>query len=182
MSALFVIFVNQVLGGAALELGWLMSAQAVGGLIGSVLVGAVGQRFSTTRLLGLSAILFGAIDLAIFNYPMFIPGIALGLILFVIVGIPGVGFMTGVSTLLQTGIADQYRGRVFGALGTTQSLLALIGTTLAGALADYLGVITLLNIQGGGYILAGLLGLALLRNPAPSRRSVHSQANAADLI
>jgi MFS family permease len=162
MSTLFVIFVNRVLGGAALELGWLMSAQAVGGLIGSVLVGAVGRRFSTARLIGLSAILFGAIDLAIFNYPALIPGIGLGLILFVVVGIPGVGFMTGVNTLLQTGVDDQYRGRIFGALGTTQGLLALVGTLLAGALGDRLGVVTMLNIQGGGYILAGLLGLMLL--------------------
>jgi len=162
MSTLFVIFVNRVLGGAALELGWLMSAQAVGGLIGSLLVGAVGRRFSTAHLIGLSAILFGAIDLAIFNYPMFLPGITLGLILFVVVGIPGVGFMTGVNTLLQAGVADQYRGRIFGALGTTQGLLALVGTLLAGALGDHLGVVTMLNIQGGGYILAGLLGLMLL--------------------
>jgi MFS family permease len=162
MSTLFVIFVNRVLGGAALELGWLMSAQAVGGLIGSVLVGAAGRRFSTPHLIGLSAILFGTIDLAIFNYPALIPGIGLGLILFVVVGIPGVGFMTGVNTLLQTGVADQYRGRMFGALGTTEGLLALVGTLLAGALGDRFGVVTMLNIQGGGYILAGLLGLMLL--------------------
>ncbi|MFL5803327.1 MAG: MFS transporter [Roseiflexaceae bacterium] len=181
MSTLFVIFVNRVLGGAALELGWLMSAQAVGGLIGSVLVGAAGRRFSTAHLIGFSAILFGAIDLAIFNYPAFIPGIALGLILFVVVGIPGVGFMTGVSTLLQTGVADQYRGRIFGALGTTQGLLALVGTLLAGALGDRLGVVTMLNIQGGGYILAGLLGLALLGGHTASQRGARDQAGVADL-
>jgi MFS family permease len=179
MSTLFVIFVNQVLGGAALELGWLMSAQAIGGLIGSLLVGALGGRFSTARLIGLSAILFGAIDLAIFNYPAFIPGIELGLILFTFVGIPGVGFMTGVHTLLQTSVADRYRGRIFGALGTSQGLLMLVGTLVAGTLGDRLNVVTMLNIQGGGYILAGLLGLVLLRET--QHRVVNSQAKAADL-
>jgi len=167
MGVLFVVFVNRVLGGGALEIGWLMSAQAIGGLLGGLLVGSASRLFTPARLIGLSGILFGAIDLAIFNYPAFIPGILLGLILFVVVGIPGIGFMTGVNTLLQTSVADQYRGRIFGALGTTQGLLMLIGTASAGALGDQIGVVTVLNIQGCGYILAGLIGLTLLRATVP---------------
>jgi MFS family permease len=177
MGVLFVVFVNRVLGGGALEIGWFMSAQAIGGLLGGLLVGWAGRRFTPAQLIGLSGILFGALDLAIFNYPAFIPGILLGLILFVVVGVPGVGFMTGVSTLLQTSVADQYRGRIFGALGTTQGLLMMIGTISAGALGDQLGVVTVLNLQGCGYILAGLIGLTLLRTtvtqivPAVSREA-----------
>jgi MFS family permease len=167
MGVLFVVFVNRVLGGGALEIGWLMSAQAIGGLLGGLVVGSASRLFTPARLIGLSGILFGAIDLAIFNYPAYIPGILLGLILFAVVGIPGVGFMTGVSALLQTNVADQYRGRIFGALGTTQGLLMLIGTISAGALGDQLGVVTVLNMQGCGYILAGLIGLTLLRTAVP---------------
>ncbi|HET9223249.1 MAG TPA: MFS transporter, partial [Roseiflexaceae bacterium] len=162
MGVLFVVFVNQVLRGGALEIGWLMSAQAIGGLLGGLLVGSASRLLTPARLIGLSGILFGALDLAIFNYPAYIPGILLGLILFALVGIPGVGFMTGVSALLQTSVADQYRGRIFGALGTTQGLLMMIGTVSAGALGDRLGVVTVLNMQGCGYILAGLIGLTLL--------------------
>src|SRR4051794_19114821 len=44
MGLLFVVFVNKVLGGGAPELGWLMAAQAVGGLIGSALVGSASRR------------------------------------------------------------------------------------------------------------------------------------------
>ena len=84
------------------------------------------------RLIGVCGILFGLIDLAIFNYPIF--GVAV--MLMVLVGLPGVGFSTGVTTLLQTGTANQYLGRVFGALGTTSSLLALIGAGLASVLGD----------------------------------------------
>jgi Na+/melibiose symporter-like transporter len=159
MGVLFVVFVNRVLRGGALEIGWLMSAQAIGGLLGGLLVGSASRLLTPARLIGLSGILFGALDLAIFNYPAYIPGITLGLILFALVGIPGVGFMTGVSALLQTSVADQYRGRIFGALGTTQGLLMMIGTISAGALGDRLGVVTVLNMQGCGYILAGLIGL-----------------------
>jgi MFS family permease len=175
MGVLFVVFVNKVLGGGALEIGWLMSAQAVGGLIGGVIVGFASTLLSPARLIGLSAIMFGLIDLAIFNYPAFIPGIALGLILFVVVGVPGVGFMSGVNTLLQTAVVDQYRGRVFGALGTTQALLMLIGTLAAGMLGDRLGVVTMLNIQGGGYVLAGCAALILLPGAATWATRIRQQ-------
>jgi Transmembrane secretion effector len=64
--ALFPPFVRVALGGGALELGWLMSAQAMGGVLGGLVVGAAAARLSSSRLLGLGAVLFGLIDLAIF--------------------------------------------------------------------------------------------------------------------
>ena len=162
MGVLFVVFVNRILGGGALEIGWLMSAQAVGGLIGGLFVGSLG-RVPPSRLIGLSAVAFGLIDLAIFNYPTFFPGITLGIVLFIVVGVPGVGLGAAFDTLLQTAVADEYRGRIFGALGTTGALLRLVGMGLAGALGDVVGVVPMLNLQGGGYILAGVLGLVMLR-------------------
>lgn len=161
-AVLFVVFVNRVLGGGAQEIGWLMSAQAVGGLIGGVLVGWIGGRLAPTRLLGAGALVFGLIDLAIFNYPAFFPGFTLAVALFVAVGVPGVIMTTGLNTLLQSAVADEFRGRVFGAYGMTSALLALAGTTLAGLLGERLGVVNVLNIQGGVYVVAGLLIPALL--------------------
>lgn len=162
MSALFPPFVRVAIDGGALELGWLMSSQAVGGLIGGMVVGSVAARLSPSRLLGLSAILFGLIDLAIFVYPAFIEGIALGLILFVLVGVPVTGVVASLQTLLQRSTEDRYRGRVFGALGTTQALLMLTGTLLGGALGDALGIVPVLVVQGGAYVLGGILVLVLL--------------------
>jgi MFS family permease len=141
----------------------LMSAQAIGGLIGGVLVGWVGNKASSSALIGLGALAFGLIDLAIFNYPAFFPGFTLALVLFIAVGIPGVAMRTGMNVLLQGAVADEYRGRVFGTYGMTGALLALLGATLAGTLGDRLGPVTLLNIQGGVYVIAGLLVPALLR-------------------
>jgi MFS family permease len=162
-GVLFVVFVNRILGGGAQEIGWLMSAQAVGGLIGGVLVGWVGNKASSSALIGLGALAFGLIDLAIFNYPAFFPGFALAVALFVAVGIPGVAMRTGMNVLLQGAVADEYRGRIFGTYGMTGALLALLGATLAGTLGDRLGPVTLLNIQGGVYVIAGLLVPVLLR-------------------
>jgi MFS family permease len=169
-GVLFVVFVNRILGGGAQEIGWLMSAQAVGGLIGGVLVGWIGNRASSIVLIGLGALAFGLIDLAIFNYPAFLPGFTLALILFVAVGIPGVAMQTGMNTLLQSSVADEYRGRIFGTYGTTGALLALLGATLASTLGDRVGPVTLLNIQGGVYVAAGLLVPALLHGARRAQR------------
>ena len=162
-AVLIIAYVSNVLHGGALQLGWLQGAQAVGGLIGGLLIGFVVKKVSLSHLIGFGAIAFGIIDLLIFNYPTFFPGIVIGLALFVLVGIPGVGFSTGVTTLLQMSVEDEYRGRIFGAMGTTSALLMLLGTTLAGFLADPLGVVTVLNTQGGMYVLAGFCVLILLR-------------------
>ncbi len=162
-AVLIIAYVSKVLHGGALQLGWLQGAQAIGGLIGGLLIGLVVKKVSLPHLIGFGAIAFGFIDLLIFNYPTFFPGIAIGLALFVLVGIPGVGFSTGVTTLLQTSVEDKYRGRIFGAMGTTSAILMLLGTTLAGLLGDSLGVVTVLNTQGGMYVLAGICVLVLLR-------------------
>jgi MFS family permease len=162
LSVLFVPFVTDVLRGDALELGWLMSAQAVGGLLGGVLLARVGSRLEPVRILGPSAILFGLIDLAIFNYPAFFTGFVIALILFIVVGLPGAALSAGFSTLLQNGVADAYRGRVFGALNTTSALLMLSGMGLASVAGDVVGIVPVISIQGFVYVLAGLLALHLL--------------------
>jgi hypothetical protein len=112
--------------------------------------------------------------LAIFNYPAFFPGIAIALVLFVMVGLPSAAFGASYSTLLQSIVEDEYRGRIFGALNTTFALLMLGGMGLASVAGDVLGIVPVINIQGYGYVLAGVLALALLRRvqmispPAPS--------------
>lgn len=179
-SVLFVVFVNQVLQGGALEIGWLMSAQAVGGLLGGVLIGRFGKLIPPYLLIGGGSIVFGLLDLAIFNYPVFFPGFALAIILFVLVGVPGAGAMTGITTMLQTAVGDAYRGRVFAVFGTVTALTGMAGTALAGFLGDRVGVITVLNIQGFGYVLAGAVALLLLRGLTTHQTRAEQTAAVAD--
>lgn len=159
---MIVVFVSKVLGGGELELGYLMSAQAVGGLIGSLVITRVSKGVPLYRLMGVSAILFGLLDLALFNYPAFVSGFLLGYILIGLVGLPAVGYGTGLNAMLQTAVPDQYRGRVLGAFGTTAAFLYLIGTLIAGHFGEYVNVVTILNIQGLGYVVTGILALTLL--------------------
>ncbi len=163
-GTLIVVFVDEILGGGAPEVGWLMGAQAVGGVVGAFALGALRGKHRPTaaRLLGWGGVGIGAIDVLIFNYPPLVPGIALGLALFVAVGVPAVAIGTGQAALLQASVADAFRGRVFGALGTTASALMIVGALLAGSLTDRLGVVTVLNVQALAYGGAGLLVLVAL--------------------
>ncbi len=162
MSVMFVVWVADVVGGGARELGWLMSGQAVGGLIGGALLGLVASRVAPVKLLGFGAILFGMLDLVLFNYPRFLEGAWIGVVIIAVVGLPAVAYGAGFTTLLQQSVEDAYRGRVFGVLGTLGSTVQVAGTLLAGVLGGLLGPLILLNIQGGSYVLVGVLALALL--------------------
>jgi MFS family permease len=163
MGTLFVPFVTKVLGGNGLAYGWILSAQAVGGLAGSFVVGHVNGKITPSRLLGLGALLFGLTDLAIFYYPFFVPGIALALVFMVIAGILSAGMIVSYLTMQQTAIADAYRGRLFGAFETTEALVGLVGAALAGALSSRLGIVPIISMQGIGYLCAGIMVLVGLR-------------------
>lgn len=88
----------------------------------------------------------------------------MGLVLFVLVGLASTAVFAGFQTLLQTSSTDSHRGRLFGALGTTQALSMLAGTLLGGALGDAVGIVLVLLVQAASYVAAGLLVLGLLAN------------------
>jgi MFS family permease len=159
LAVLFVPFVTEVLSGEALVLGWLMSAQAIGGLLGGMIVAQLGANRSPARLLGPSAVIFGLIDLAIFNYPAFFPGITIALVLFILVGLPAAAMGASFHALLQSSVPDSYRGRIFGAHNTTFSLLNLLGMAFASFMGEVLAIIPVISTQGIVYVLAGLLAL-----------------------
>lgn len=171
-GTMFVIWVKQVIHGTALQLGWFMSAQAVGGILGGLLIGAIGSRVLPTRLAWSGAIGFALLDMALFSYPVIVPGAWLGLVLIALVGIPAAASLSSFMTLLQVAAPEAFRGRVFGALGTTRAVASLIGTLMAGVLGGIVGPIAMLNLfQGGSYLVAGVVLLALSTNLAVLIRS-----------
>lgn len=174
-GVMFVVWVAEILGGDSRELGWLMSAQAVGGLTGGVLLGSAASRFAPPKLFGVGSLAFGILDLALFNYPLVISGIWPGILLISMVGVPSVGIGAGFMTMVQQSVQDAYRGRVFGLMGTTSSLLRLAGTLIAGVLGGIAGPLLLLNIQGGSYMLMGLLALIVLPRLLAAQGHGHEQ-------
>jgi MFS family permease len=167
MGVMIVVFAQRTLDGGPRELGWIVAAQAVGGVAGGLLGGVIGDRVPARWLVGLGTVAMGVGDLLIFNYPRWYPELWPALALMAAVGVPAALLMAGVMTVLQTSVADALRGRVFGAALTVMSLIGLCGTGLAAALGDRLGPVTLLNVQGVGLVTGGLFVIAALR-PAVS--------------
>jgi predicted MFS family arabinose efflux permease len=172
MGALFAPFVTSVLGGGGVDYGWIVAAQAVGGLVGSTVIGRVGRSVPTGLLYGLGVLAGGAIDLMTFNAHRVVPGVLPPIFLMMLVGLPFAAIGVGQVTLVQTATADEYRGRVFGSLGAVMSLSVLIGAALAGVFGDRLGIVATLTIDGVAYMLAGVLALALLGTAPVARRVV----------
>lgn len=174
MSSLFAPFVTTVIGGGGVAYGTIVAAQAIGGLAGNAAIGYVGRGIPPGRLLGLGAVGLGALDLLTFNAFRVYPGVVPPIVLMVIVGLPAAGIGVGYATLVQTAVADEYRGRVLGGIGAVSALSLLIGSGLAGALGAPVGIVALLTIQSVAYMLAGALALAMLA-PAPAARTARAR-------
>ena len=164
MGTLFAPFVNDVLGGSGQAYGIISGSQAVGGIVGGLIAASVGHRLSPVLLLGAGAMVFGAVDLAIFLYPL-----ALGeqwwpaVVGMVLVGFPGALTMAGYTTLFQRATGDASRGRAFSLVALCRTVAVLVGTTAAGFLGEQVGILPVLAFQGVGYVVAGAMVLLVLR-------------------
>jgi hypothetical protein len=68
-----------------------------------------------------------------------------------------------IETLVQTTVREDFRGRVFAALGASGALFSLSGAVLGGVAAQVVGVTTMLNVAAGLVIAAGVVVLRALR-------------------
>ncbi|MFC5178507.1 MFS transporter [Nocardioides taihuensis] len=164
MGTLFAPFVRDVLDGSAATYGTVSSAQAVGGILGGLAVATVGARWSPRLLFGGGAVLFGAVDLAIFLYPTLYVVAWPAVVGMVLVGLPGAAVVASRATVMQHHSTDAQRGRIFALLFGVGALALAVGAVSAGFLGESIGIIPVLACQGVGYVLAGLVVLALLRD------------------
>lgn len=163
-GTLFVPWATDALHTDAAGYGWLLSTQAIGGLAGAAVVGRFGKRVDSVRLLVVSAVTFGLIDLVLFTYPAFYPVLAPALVMMVIVGVPGAAMGVAFTTIQQEQAADRIRGRVVGGLMALGAVGSLVGAIAAGFLGEVVPVIPLLIVQGSGYALAGVAVWLLTRH------------------
>jgi MFS family permease len=173
--SLLVPFVSGVLGGGEIEFGWLMSAQAAGGLLGAFIIPRAAKVIAPSRLIALSGVILGLLILAL-TTTRSIP-VAMGL--FVLAGIALIGFFVTSMTMAQNSTADEYRGRVFGVFNTTNALMTLVGMGLASGLADLVGVLPIIGLGGLLYFVAAGVALVMLRAPADGIKLVHQQERVA---
>ncbi len=155
LDPLFAPFVNDILRGDAQVLGWMLTAQGLGGVLSGLVIGQWRDKLRPALLLGASSVVAGLLLLIVFNIPVI--GLAIGL--HFLLGLPTVGSRAGLQTLLQSNIPDAYRGRVYGTLGTLGAALELISVSAAGILGGVIGILPLLNMGAILSILAGIVAL-----------------------
>jgi MFS family permease len=159
IEVVLAAYVKHVMHGNALVLGWLMTAQAVGGILGSLIIVQLSKIIHPTRLIPLSAMIFGPLILVIANIPV----LPVVIPIITICGAAVIGFFVSMITLLQSNVSDQYRGRIFGALNTVQALAMLFGMVLASGLGDSIGIVPMIEMDAGFNILAGILAFFMIR-------------------
>jgi predicted MFS family arabinose efflux permease len=161
LSAILVVFMQEDAGLNATQFGWLLTARGIGGLVGGLLIAQVGQKLANWQLAAGGMVAGGLLLVAMVAQPTLF---AL-LILTGLIGLPSIAWIVAVQTQLQQATADEYRGRVFGAYGTSVSLLMLVSSGLAGLSADMIGATALVLIAAIISIMAGLMAGVLLRQP-----------------
>ena len=169
---LFVVFVLRQLGGEAGEVGLLRGVQAVGGIAGGVVLGAVAGRFAPRTLVAAGCFGFGAVCLVIWNGPALTTATPPYLVLFALVGVPIAAAMAGLTTVLLGGTPDEFRGRVMSTLVVADASAQAAGTLVAGALIGVVGLLPLLQAHGGLGLAAGVVALVALRaanRPVPEQ-------------
>ena len=95
MGTLFAPYVRHVLHGGAQVYGVITGVQAIGGILGGFLAASLHDRWSPVTMLGVGAMLFGLVDLAIFLYPLVWVSPWPAAIGMVVVGLPGAVTVVG---------------------------------------------------------------------------------------
>jgi len=165
MGTLFAPFVHDVLHGDGTDYGLITGVQSIGGIVGGLLIASFGARWSPRALFGWGSVAFGVVDLVLFLYPLAWPHVAPALLLMVLVGFPGACTIAGFMTVFQTCATDAYRGRLFGAITAVEAVAVLAGIGLASWLGEAIGIVPVIAVQGGGFVVGGLLVLVALRLP-----------------
>ena len=159
VAVMFVVYVKVVLHGNGFVFGLMPMAQGVGALLGTFLVGQAHKRIRPGYIIAFCLTMIGGATL-IYVQTLIVP---LVIFFVALIGVFVVGSYVTTQTLLQVHTTDSYRGRVFGALSTTNSLALVAGMLVAALLGSQFGAVAFLSWSGILYILSGFVALVLLR-------------------
>ena len=169
---LFAAFIRDVVGAGPAIFGIVLTARAVGGMLGGVVASRLSRRYPTVDLLAAACIVAGAMQLVQFNVPL----LPVVLMTSFLLGIPAVTSSAAVQTLLQERVPDAYRGRVFGSLSTMVALICLVSVLgFGGALASVIGIVPVLSLSA---LITASAGVSARVTLGESRRAMPDSADA----
>jgi predicted MFS family arabinose efflux permease len=167
INVLLVVLIKDVWHVGAQELGWIITAEGIGGIFGTLVVGAIAARVSARNLILSGAVIAGLVLVAIVNQP----SVYVAMVLIALAGVSIVSFDVGLTTLLQLGSDDENRGRVSGLMQTVMAASQLVSIGGATLFADRLGAVVMFDIAGAMFMLGGLIVLlvpSVHLEPTPS--------------
>ncbi|WP_068838314.1 MFS transporter [Pontibacter akesuensis] len=135
-TVLLPVFARDILHGGANTLGYLMGASGFGALGGALFLAQRKSVEGLGKVIIFTMLLFGLALIAFSFSEMFL----LSLVLMLVTGFGMIVTMASCNTLLQTIVDDDKRGRVMSLYATAFMGMAPIGSVLAGAVAEDVGV------------------------------------------
>jgi MFS family permease len=152
-------YIVDVVKAGAEVFGMLVAVQAIGGILGGLLAGKVGERLPTARLYGWAEIVLAVVMAIRYN----IPEIPVLFVMTLLVGFPAALGVAALETLFQRNVPNTHLGRISGALNSTVGITSLFGVLgISGVLGEVLGIVPVLNIAAGITMLTGLVVLLFL--------------------
>jgi MFS family permease len=169
-SALLVVLAARQLNAAGAGYGFMLAAIAVGAFCGPLLLTRLGARAPSPRVLFGAFGLRGLVDLVLATVTA-LPAAVAALVVY------GLGTSTGnvtFSTLIQSHVPEQVRGRVFAAFDLIWQSMRLASLLLGAVLADTLGIRAVFYAGGALLLVAALAGVTAAgsRRPAASTMPV----------
>jgi len=163
VSALLAPWMINIAGGGSAELGLMLSLQALGGILGGLLVLRWAYRWHSLSLLCVGAIVSGVLLVVIINYPLVAPvGPWPAILLTGLAGLPFALYGTAQVIAVQAHSTDGLRGRVVSLTFGAQGIAQLVGIGVAGPAASLLGPLAI-NADALAYLAAGALALRTIR-------------------
>lgn len=158
VSALLAPFATDLLKAGADAVGWILSAQAVGGIAGAWWCTRTLSRRDPMRLLALAALIAGVLLAVTFGYPLLNPVLWPAVVLTAVAGAPFAVVAAAQGLLLQRHAAPAARGRVFALCWGLSSLVQIVAIGAAGVLAEQVGSLVIM-VDAVAYIVVGVMGL-----------------------
>ncbi|NMP23441.1 MFS transporter [Sulfobacillus harzensis] len=175
LSPGMVAFVYRVLRRNAVDYGLLQSVAAVASIAGGLGVAALGPRVTPERLLvgalGIVGLAYGA---------LFLWGAGLGalVILYGLASLFNAPWITSLSTIMQRRVPTNLQGRIFGSLGSLQSLAVLAGIAVMGLVSPRVGVRPSLVATASLIVLAAAVAAYAVGVPAYRAKRPDEHADA----
>ena len=156
---LFVLFVLRSLHSGDQLVGLLRGVQAIGGVLGGVLIASWARhaRARAQAIWGLGA--FALISALCWNSPVLTTASWWYVALFITMGIPATAIGTGLVTGTQRASPSERRGRVLSLMAVAQALGQAAGILAAGLLSAVVPLTVLLNAQAGCYLASALIAI-----------------------